>query len=240
MGRRPTLATCGRHAGDPNLRLVIFDLDGTLIDSVALIVETVTNAFQAVNEPAPDERMIRSISGITARDAMAILAPHATPQRVEEITASYRSHYLSGAGLAREPLFAGALAALERLQADPATILAVATGKGHKSAVTLLELHGIVDRFHSIETPTQNRGKPDPQMIETAMTKAGAQPSHTVMIGDTVHDMRMAKAAGVGAIGVVWGYHERADLLQAGADIVIDRFDDLDMAVARLTGGVDA
>ena len=240
MGRRPTLANCGRHAGEPDLRLVIFDLDGTLIDSVALIVETVTNAFQAVNEPAPDERMIRSISGITARDAMAILAPHATPQRVEEITASYRSHYLCGAGLAREPLFAGALAALERLQADPATILAVATGKGHKSAVTLLELHGIVDRFHCIETPTHNRGKPDPQMIETAMTKAGAQPSQTVMIGDTVHDMRMAKAAGVGAIGVVWGYHERADLLQAGADIVIDRFDDLDMAVARLTGGVDA
>ena len=240
MGRRPTLANCGRHAGEPDLRLVIFDLDGTLIDSVALIVETVTNAFQAVNEPAPDERMIRSISGITARDAMAILAPHATPQRVEEITASYRRHYLSGAGLAREPLFNGALAALERLQSDPETILAVATGKGHQSAVTLLELHGILDRFHSIETPTHNRGKPDPQMVETAMEKAGTERSQTVMVGDTVHDMRMAKAVGVGAIGVVWGYHERADLIQAGADIVIDHFDDLDSAVARLTGGVDA
>jgi phosphoglycolate phosphatase len=222
------------------LRLVIFDLDGTLIDSVALIVETVTNAFKAVNETVPDERTIRSISGITARDAMAILAPHATPDRVEEITASYRQHYLSGAGLSREPLFKGALEALDRLQQDPETILAVATGKGHSSAVTLLGLHGIVDRFHSIETPTHNRGKPDPQMIETAMSKAGADRSQTVMIGDTVHDMRMAKAGGVGAIGVAWGYHERTELEAAGADIVIDRFDDLDAAVFRLTGGVDA
>lgn len=241
MGRGPTLAIRrAQYWGPGLLRLVIFDLDGTLIDSVALIVETVTNAFRAVNEPAPDERMIRSISGITARDAMAILAPNATPARVEEITASYRKHYLSGAGLAREPMFEGALEALDRLQADPETILAVATGKGHQGAVTLLGLHGIVERFHSIETPTHNRGKPDPQMIETAMAKAGVDRSQTVMIGDTVHDMRMAKAAGVGAIGVAWGYHDRADLTQAGADIVIDRFDDLDAAVARLTGGVDA
>jgi phosphoglycolate phosphatase len=222
------------------LRLVIFDLDGTLIDSVALIVETVSNAFRAVDEPVPDERAIRSISGITAREAMAILAPTATDERVEEITQSYRAHYLRGAGLAREPMFEGALAALDRLQADPETILAVATGKGHAGAVTLLELHGVVGRFHSIETPTHNRGKPDPQMIETAMEKAGANRAQTVMIGDTVHDMRMANAAGVGAIGVAWGYHDRQELLDAGADIVIERFDELDAAVARLTGGVDA
>ena len=222
------------------MRLAIFDLDGTLIDSVALIVETVTNAFRAVNEPVPDERTIRSISGITARDAMAILAPNATSERVEEITASYRSHYLSGAGLAREPMFEGALAALDRLQSDPRMILAVATGKGHQGAVTLLGLHGVVDRFNSIETPTHNRGKPDPQMIETAMQKAGADKAHTVMIGDTVHDMRMAKSAGVGAIGVAWGYHDRADLIEAGADVVLDRFDQLDDAVAKLTGGVHA
>lgn len=222
------------------MRLVIFDLDGTLIDSVALIVDTITNAFRAVNEPVPDERKIRSISGITARDAMAILAPAATAERVEEITESYRTHYRAGAGLAREPMFEGALAALDRLQTDPETILAVATGKGHTGAVTLLELHGIVGRFNSIETPTHNRGKPDPQMIETAMSKAGAGAKQTVMIGDTVHDMRMAKAAGVSAIGVAWGYHERMELIEAGADIVIDRFDDLDAAVEKLTGGVDA
>jgi phosphoglycolate phosphatase len=222
------------------MRLVIFDLDGTLIDSVALIVETVTNAFAAVDEPVPDERAIRSISGITARDAMAILAPSAGPERVDTILESYRTHYRSNAGVAREPMFKGALEALDRLQADPATIFAVATGKGYKGAVTLLERHGVIGRFDSIQTPDHNRGKPDPQMVETALAKAGATRSQTVMIGDTVHDMRMAKAADVAAIGVTWGYHERADLIAEGADVVIDSFDQLDGAIDQLLGGADA
>ncbi|MEO7222301.1 MAG: HAD-IA family hydrolase [Devosia sp.] len=219
---------------------MIFDLDGTLIDSVALIVETVTNAFAAVDEPVPDERAIRSISGITAMEAMGILAPHASPERVSAIMESYRTHYRGNAGVAREPMFVGALEALDRLQADPGTILAVATGKGYKGAVTLLERHGIIGRFNSIQTPDHNRGKPDPQMIETAMAKAGASRANTVMIGDTVHDMRMAKAGGIGAIGVTWGYHERAELLSEGADIVIDSFDKLDGAIDQLIGAVDA
>lgn len=222
------------------MQLVIFDLDGTLIDSVALIVETVTNAFRAVDEPAPHERAIRSISGITARDAMSILAPGASPERVDTILESYRTHYRSQAGVAREPMFEGALAALDRLQATPETILAVATGKGYASAVTLLERHGIIGRFQSIQTPDHNRGKPDPQMVETAMSKASAAAERTVMIGDTIHDMRMAKAAGVGAIGVTWGYHERVELLAEGADIVIDSFDQLDGAISQLVGAVDA
>ena len=222
------------------MRLAIFDLDGTLIDSVALIVETVTNSFAAVNEPVPDEQAIRSISGITARDAMAILAPDASPERVEIILQSYRDHYIGQAGVSREPLFKGALEALDRLQADPETILAVATGKGYRGAVTLLERHGIIGRFNSIQTPDHNRGKPDPQMIEAAMAKAGAVRAQSVMIGDTVHDMRMARAAGVGAIGVAWGYHEIAELKDEGADIVIGDFAELDAAVARLTGGSDA
>jgi phosphoglycolate phosphatase len=222
------------------LRLVIFDLDGTLIDSVALIVETVTNAFVAVNEPVPDERAIRSISGITALEAMGILAPHASPERVMTIMESYRTHYRSHAGVVREPLFKGAIEALDRLQADPGTILAVATGKGYRGAVTLLERHDIIGRFHSIQTPDHNRGKPDPQMIETAMAKAGAGRKQSVMIGDTVHDMRMARAAGVAAIGVTWGYHERADLIAEGADVVIDSFDRLDGAIDELIGAADA
>lgn len=222
------------------MRLVIFDLDGTLIDSVKLIVDTVTAAFVAVSEPVPTEQAIRSISGITARDAMGILAPDATPERVEEILASYRAHYLQRAGIANEPLFDGALAALDRLQAKPETILAVATGKGYRSAVTLLENHDIIGRFHSVQTPDHNRGKPDPQMILTAMERAGIGRERTAMIGDTVHDMRMARAAGVSAVGVGWGYHDVAELRQAGADTVIERFDQLDGALDQLLGAAHA
>jgi phosphoglycolate phosphatase len=218
------------------MRLVIFDMDGTLIDSVALIVETVTAAFEAVGEPAPTEAAIRAISGITARDAMAILAPGADATRVEVILDSYRTHYGQRRGAAREPLFAGALATLEALRHQPGTVLAVATGKGYRGAVTLLDTHGILGWFNSVETPDHNRGKPDPEMIETAMRKAGTSTAETVMIGDTVHDMAMAKAAGVGAIGVAWGYHASVDLRAAGADIVVERFDALGAAIDRLTG----
>jgi phosphoglycolate phosphatase len=218
------------------MRLVVFDMDGTLIDSVALIVETITAAFEAVGEPAPTAAAIRAISGITAHEAMGILAPAAGPARVEEILASYKHEYRNRAGGAREPLFDGAVAVLERLRHREDTILAVATGKGHTAAITLLTAHGILDWFHSVETPTHNRGKPDPQMIHTAMEKAGTTGAETVMIGDTTHDMNMAKAAGVAAIAVAWGYHEAVDLTAAGADIVIHRFDELEPAIDKLLG----
>ncbi len=218
------------------MRLVIFDLDGTLIDSVALIVETVTNSFNEIGQPVPDDKTIRSISGITLADALQVLAPGADAARMEVIAEAYRRHYQAERQSEREPLFAGARAALDRLHADPETILAVATGKGYQGSLVLLGRHGIVELFNSIETPTHNRGKPDPQMIETAMAKAGVDRAHTAMVGDTVHDMRMAKAAGVKAVGVAWGYHEVVELQATGADIVIERFDQLDGALDQLIG----
>jgi phosphoglycolate phosphatase len=209
------------------MRLVVFDLDGTLINSEALIIETVRESFGSIGQTIPTDDAIRSISGITARDAMGILAPGVDEARIDVILNAYRSTYMQKAGLAREPLFEGALAALDRLQAQPETILAVATGKGHAGAITLLERHDIIGRFHSIQTPAHNRGKPDPQMIETAMKKAGIGREATVMIGDTSHDMKMARNAGVKALGVSWGYHTVAELESAGAHTVIHRMDDL-------------
>lgn len=222
------------------MRLVIFDLDGTLIDSVRYFVDTVSLAFAAVEQHVPDEVTIRSISGITARDAMAALAPGSSPDRVDEILESYRTHYRARAGVDREPLFPGALDALDRLAVDPETTIAVATGKGYAGAIKLLEVHGILGRFHSIQTPDHNRGKPDPHMIETAMEHALADRHSTVMVGDTVHDMRMAKSAGVKAIGVSWGYHTIGELRTAGADIIIDDFDGLDAAIEQVLGPRDA
>jgi phosphoglycolate phosphatase len=217
------------------MRLVIFDLDGTLIDSVALIVETMTNAFADAGMVAPDEKTIRSISGIALKEGMQILAPGATEQQIAAIVAAYRVRYVASEGR-REPLFAGALAALDRLHAEPETILAVATGKGFQGATTLLTRHGIVERFNSIETPTHNLSKPDPQMIDTAIGKSGVSRKQVVMVGDTVHDMRMARRAGVKGVGVAWGYHEPVELREAGADIVIESFDQLDAAIDQVLG----
>lgn len=216
------------------MRLIIFDMDGTLVDTVGLIVETVSDAFAAAGETVPDELAIRGISGITLPDAIRILAPGLDDKRHGTLVDIYREHYRSRAGLEREPLFKGTIEAMDRLRARPGTILAIATGKGFQSATALLDAHGIRSHFHSVQTPSHNRGKPDPEMIHTAMTQAGASKAETVMIGDTVHDMRMARAAGVAAIGVAWGYHERDELRKAGADVVIETFDDLDHTIDKL------
>ncbi len=221
------------------MRLVIFDLDGTLIDSVALIVDVLNGAFADAGMVAPDEKTMRSVSGIALREAMQILAPGATQEQAAVIVASYRTRYLASEGK-REPMFDGAMAALDRLHADPETILAVATGKGYSGAVTLLTRHGVVERFNSIETPTHNLSKPDPQMIDTAIKKSGVSRKQVAMIGDTVHDMRMARRAGVKAIGVAWGYHEPVELREAGAEVVIERFDQLDAALDQLLGVANA
>lgn len=216
------------------MRLIIFDMDGTLVDTVGLIVETMTDAFTSAGETPPDELAIRGISGITLPEAIGMLAPGFDEKRHGAVVDSYRRHYRGRAGLEREPLFKGAVEAIDRLRVQPGTILAIATGKGYQSATALLEAHGIRPHFHSVQTPSHNRGKPDPEMVHTAMAQAGATKAETVMIGDTVHDMRMARAAGVAAIGVAWGYHERDDLRKAGADVVIETFDDLDHTIDKL------
>ena len=217
------------------MRLIIFDMDGTLVDTVGIIVETVGEAFTALGETAPDEQAIRAISGITLDQAIAILAPHANEKRVGELSKSYLDHYHPRATPSTASRCSRArIEAIDRLRAKPGNILAIATGKGYQSALALLDRHGIRGHFHSVQTPDHNRGKPDPQMIETAMAKAGASKAETVMIGDTMHDMRMARAAGVAAIGVAWGYHERAELRKAGADVVLESFDELDHAIDKL------
>ena len=216
------------------MRLVVFDLDGTLINSEALIIETVRESFASIGQAIPTDDAIRSISGITARDAMGILAPGSAEDRIDVILNAYRSTYQQKAGLAREPMFEGALDALDRLQADPETILAVATGKGLTGVARILDNHRITAHFTTLQTPDHNPSKPHPGMLLSAMEETGAAPHQTVMVGDTVFDMELARAAKVRSIGVSWGYHDAAELLKAGAGTLIHDYSELDAAIERV------
>ena len=149
---------------------------------------------------------------------------------------TYRKEYraMLDKGERHEPLYAGARAAVERLSAGEANVLGIATGKGLNGVRRILDLHALASHFTTLQTPDHNPSKPHPGMLLRAMEETGVDRRHTVMIGDTSFDMETARSAGARAIGVTWGYHPRADLEAAGADIIIDDYTQLDDAIEKV------
>jgi len=217
-------------------KLVIFDLDGTLIDTVALAVGAFVYAFEQLGLAVPDEKSIRAISGLSLDIAIKRLAPGVKGQMIEKLIAVYREQYVRETGLSmREPLFAGAHEALDVLNRRDDILMALATGKPMRGVNRVMQAHDLGAYFTSLQTPDHNISKPHPDMINTAMAVVGADKRQTVMIGDTSHDMEMAVNASVNALGVDWGYHEADALRAAGADIVVSDFRQLLTAVDEMT-----
>ena len=147
---------------------------------------------------------------------------------------------LEGTLVDGDVLFAGAADVVRTLWRRKDTVLAVATGNSRRIAERVLEAHGLGACFSSLQTPDANRSKPDPEMLFAAMDVAGVGPRATVMVGDTVPDMVMARTAGVRALGVGWGYHGRAALLERGAENVVANMGQLVGAIDRLLEDDDA
>lgn len=204
-------------------RLAIFDCDGTLVDSQHNICAAMDACFVAAGlEPPPPERT-RRVVGLSLVEAMREMLPEAEPDVHAALAEDYKRAFqsLRARGLEAEPLYDGIAELIDALEAD-GWLLAVATGKSDRGLALCLEHHGLARRFVSLQTADRHPSKPHPSMIETAMAEAGAAPALTVMIGDTSYDMAMARAVGVGAVGVAWGYHEPHLLIEAGAHHVAD------------------
>ena len=137
-------------------------------------------------------------------------------------------------------MYPGAKAAIESLVQRDDILLGIATGKSRRGVDRLLEREGWQRHFMTIQTADEHPSKPHPSMILTALAQAGTEPHRAVMIGDTTFDMAMARAAGVAALGVEWGYHSAADLTRAGAGRVIGSFGDLTPSLDRLIGAREA
>lgn len=210
-------------------RLVVFDCDGTLVDSQAAIVRAMEAAFAAAELPPPDSNAVRRIVGLSLPQALLRLAPAASESAralaLETYKASFRQARLDGA--LEEPLYPGMEALLRRLH-GAGRILGVATGKSDQGLAACLARHGVGDLFTTLQTADRHPSKPHPAMLDAALFEAGAAPGEAVMIGDTVFDIAMAQAAGVRAIGVAWGYHEPAELEAAGAVGVADTCEQLE------------
>lgn len=203
------------------VRLAVFDCDGTLVDGQADICAAMGLAFAAAGLSAPDQHRVRRIVGLSLPVAIRELAPHATPEQCEMATEAYKSAFRAARSEGRlaEPLFDGIAPLLRHLHKDGWT-LGVATGKSDRGLASCLATHGIADLFATLQTADRHPSKPHPAMLTAALAAVLALPEHSVMIGDTHYDIAMARAVGVRAIGVAWGYHTADELRAAGADAV--------------------
>lgn len=218
-----------------SLKLVIFDCDGTLVDSQHMICTAMSRAYLAHNLPVPGRETMLSIVGLSLTEAFTALGKGAAQFPVASLAEHYKLafHALRESGEHMEPLYPGAREAVEALAARDDVVLGMATGKSQRGARLVLGHHGLLDRFITIQTADDAPSKPDPGMVLHAMREAGAAPENTVVVGDTVFDIAMAHAAGASAIGVAWGYHPRDSLSAAGVP-VIDTFATLEPALDRI------
>lgn len=210
------------------MRLVIFDVDGTLVDSQHEIVSAMSAALASAGLPVLARDKVLSIVGLSLPLAVARLVPEASAAQQDAVIDGYRTAFQQArqAG-ARPPLYPGAMACLDRLAARDDVLLAIATGKSRRGLAALLQAEGLQGRFVSLQTADDHPSKPHPAMLEAALSEAGVDASRAVMIGDTSFDMEMAQAARIHALGVAWGYHPVDLLGRSGAAAIAADFNAL-------------
>lgn len=220
------------------LRFAAFDLDGTLIDSAATIVDGVLACWSACGFAEPDPEAVRRVIGLPWEESIRELIPGSGETEFDAIR-NYHDEVRRGVR-ERPPAtissFPGAHEVLDHLEADGYLLGIVTSRSGHRLH-DLLDEHGLADRFQTFKTADLGPGKPNPHLLLEAMSDLGVDASRTVMIGDTTFDVLMAVNAGTAAIGVSWGVHEPHELDAAGAHRVIEEFHELPPILETLVSG---
>ena len=191
----------------------MFDWDGTLMDSAAAITESLQAACRDLDLPVPSEERARYVIGLGLNDAMSHILPGLAPARYQEVVARYRVHFLK-----HDPdtgLFPGAAETVAGLH-DAGFLLAVATGKSRRGLERALAATDLKPYFHATRCADEGHSKPHPGMLLGLMEELGVVSDRTLMIGDTTHDLEMARAAGVASLGAAYGAHAREALLEHG------------------------
>lgn len=204
--------------------LIIFDWDGTLVDSSQVIVDSIQAASVDAGLPVPSAAASRSIIGLSLRLAILELFPNITEQQLQTLVERYSYHFHTWHD--QIPLFEGVPETLAEL-GESGVMLAVATGKGRRGLDHAMDTSGLRPHFIASRCADECHSKPHPQMLHELMDELGAAPERTLMIGDTSYDLQMAQNANVASLGVTFGAQSLDSLLPFGPLAAFDRFSDL-------------
>lgn len=192
--------------------LLIFDWDGTLIDSVDWIVHCIQQAAVQNNCPIPGQQAAKDIIGLSIENAIKQLFPAVDNAIRQQLVSQYSQTFFSKQ-ISRDDLFPGVYAMLQQFRQDGYR-LAIATGKKSSGLAKAIEATGVADLFCTYRCSDQTASKPDPLMIEEIIAELNIDKQRTLMIGDSIHDLQMAINAGVSAVGVTCGAHSARVLQQ--------------------------
>ncbi|WP_116087003.1 HAD-IA family hydrolase [Tropicimonas sp. IMCC34011] len=208
------------------LQLVVFDMDGTLVDSQAHILMAMTEAFQSAGRPVPEVAAILGIVGLSLPQAVEVLVPGIAEidrdAMVEAYKRSFRAQFAGEGSHALAPFYPGTREIVDRLAGEDEVLLGLATGKSRRGVDRIVEAHRMQGLFQTVQTADDHPSKPAPGMLLAALAETGCEAAHAVMIGDTTYDIEMGRAAGFRTIAVSWGYHAPERLASAEPDMIVD------------------
>lgn len=204
------------------MRLVLFDVDGTLLDSAALIHACMCDAFAGFGLAEPKPEASRAIIGLTLDRAIATILGREIDDEVNALVVRYKEVWLDNVAKPelQSAFFSGMLELVHELAARDDLLLGMVTGKSRRGVVRLLDQYDLHSHFVTSRTADDCPSKPHPAMVLECCAETGVDAASTIVIGDTSYDMEMARSAGVLAIGVAWGYHPSEALLASGASAI--------------------
>ncbi len=220
------------------LKLAVFDVDGTLVDSQGDILASMAMAFASVDIALPPKAEVLSIVGLSLPQAMARLVPDAKETLRNQMVEAYKDGYAEfNRKGGHSPLYPGIAALMERLGQHDNLLLGIATGKSRRGLTALLAGLDLPVTFVTTQVADDHPSKPHPSMLLSTLRETGAEARNAVMIGDTSYDMDMAQAAGFKSVAVGWGYHSDDALAQA--DALVHDAQALEQAIEQLVRGFE-
>ena len=219
-------------------KLVIMDLDGTLVDSQEFIISATTVAFRDEGLKVPKRENILSIIGLSLAEAFRVLNKDLNEKQIKKLISEFKKCYNTfNQEQLISPLYENAKNFLENLKRNEEIILAIATGKGLKGLLQILKAHNLEAFFSKLQTSDFYPSKPDPTMLVSLMKTLKIKTEDAVMVGDTDFDISMAHRAGIKSIGVLWGYHSISRIKLMKPTAIVENFADLEQKINELFRG---